>query len=778
MSDSKLYKEFDQCPICGDPLKKNKKGLMCNCCGFVAPTEEISSIDEARLNQASDALRSYRFDQAEEAYSLILEDNRDSDSLIHVAALWGKLLANFGVVYIKDMNGSLIPTFAEYDPDYKSITEAVEYKAIVKSKVSNEVKNSYLEKAKLLDVVYKQIDKELDSKKEYDFFICTKISRKTPRHPEYDGYTEDSRIADDFYFALKDAGLSVFYSDKCCQGIEYDSQIFSAILKSKKIIIISSGKEYLESPWVQSEWRRWLNFIECGKKEKDSIYLYLPHYEKDPFDMPRALKKVQRYTRQLQLMNLLTAGTKKESPKKKQNDEVQSIKEQTELIKQSAKLEKTKAKIEEKALKDKAKEEKKALKAKADAKKKATSKTKRASRKKDFEYYISCHTKGWLYFLGTIPIVVCAVLALINIFKNNNVYTPEALQVTKTYFFIGIGVFIVGLVMLFVGFLNAYYENGDSDGDTVSLVANGIVNTLATIAGIVSMVAVLANGKLNITGYYVDEVGGAIYAQYDTRYEVVDIVDGKTDIIIEGRIGNLIVDEIGEDQFKGNTSITSLTFQNGDMTIKKGAFENCYNIESITFGPYTYNIGQSAFAGITGLDFINVGKATLVSNYDSQSQYAYQKEGNMFGYSTTAVLSIDGGKISYMVDMVDTYIISNGSEVLISSYGKENGANVYIDNTIVVFTEGVNFTDTKMYVRVNDALLGNNFKYYPVGYTIYLPESVTSIPDYFFGDLMHLDKLTIHYAGTEEMWKEISISDTGNSNLSKAKIIYNSTYVD
>ena len=130
MSENKLYKEFDICPICGDPLKKEKgtKNVKCSCCGFVAPTVEVNSLDEARLNSASDALRSYKFDTAEENYSLILEDNRDSSSEIHVAALWGKLLATFGVVYIKDMNGTMIPTFSEYDPDYKSILDSEEYK--------------------------------------------------------------------------------------------------------------------------------------------------------------------------------------------------------------------------------------------------------------------------------------------------------------------------------------------------------------------------------------------------------------------------------------------------------------------------------------------------------------------------------------------------------------------------------------------------------------------------------------------------------------------------
>ena len=308
MSEIELYKEFDQCPICGDPLKKNKtnNGLICGCCGFnITQKTKISDEDKERLIQANEALRSYEFERAEARYNLIIQDNLDNEE-IYLAALFGKLLSQFGVVYIKDTNGEMIPTFAEYNPSVKSMLTSSVYKQIISLKVKDEIKNPYINKINKLDEIYKRIDSELASNNEYDLFICTKISKKTIYNPNERGYTEDSRIADDFFQELRAKGLKIFYSDRCCNQVEYDSQILSALLKSKKILIIATEQEYLESAWVQSEWRRWLNFIDCGVKSKDSMILYFPYFEKEPFELPRVLRKVQRYSRLLQVVNMLT----------------------------------------------------------------------------------------------------------------------------------------------------------------------------------------------------------------------------------------------------------------------------------------------------------------------------------------------------------------------------------------------------------------------------------------------------------------------------------------
>ena len=94
-----MYKEFEQCPICGDPLVKKRNDdtvLICECCGFnINTTRSISEIDKERLREANEALKLYEFEKAEEKYNLILEDN-PQNSEIYLSALFGKLLSTFG----------------------------------------------------------------------------------------------------------------------------------------------------------------------------------------------------------------------------------------------------------------------------------------------------------------------------------------------------------------------------------------------------------------------------------------------------------------------------------------------------------------------------------------------------------------------------------------------------------------------------------------------------------------------------------------------------------
>ena len=148
MSKSVIYKEYDQCPICGDPLiidGKDSGRLKCGCCGFNVKVEaEVSQDDTERLKAAYDALRSYEFTVAEDRYNLILDDN-SFDSDIYAAALFGKLLTEFGIVYIKDFNGITIPTFSEYNPDMLSIKLSDTYEELASCKCDDKVKESYLD---------------------------------------------------------------------------------------------------------------------------------------------------------------------------------------------------------------------------------------------------------------------------------------------------------------------------------------------------------------------------------------------------------------------------------------------------------------------------------------------------------------------------------------------------------------------------------------------------------------------------------------------------------
>lgn len=74
-----------------------------------------------------------------------------------------------------------------------------------------------------------------------------------------------------------------------------------------------------------------------------------------------------------------------------------------------------------------------------------------------------------------------------------------------------------------------------------------------------------------------------------------DVVIGET-VVIEGKTYQ--VTGIGDDAFKGNTAITSITIPDGINTIGAGAFDGCSQLTTIIIGKGVTTIGEKAFAHI------------------------------------------------------------------------------------------------------------------------------------------------------------------------------------
>ena len=293
-----------KCLTCGESNEKyliaNKKMddcFICDRCGSVFFVTNNS--EQSALKEAQNALSLYNFSKADDLYKNILMNT--SNEKTKAMCYFGRLMSLFGVVYIKDFNGNLIVTFCNYDPQYTSIKETSYFECLM----NNEHYLLYQDKLEILDKEYKKIKYELNKGLMYDVFICTKISLKTKDNPNCEGFTEDSRYALKLYDELTSRGLSVFYSDKLLSGIDYDAQIYSALLRSKNILVISTKKDYLESPWVESEWRRWINFIEKDIKEKSSMLLYVPLGQH--IDLPRRLEKIQKFNDPLDIVTLLVS---------------------------------------------------------------------------------------------------------------------------------------------------------------------------------------------------------------------------------------------------------------------------------------------------------------------------------------------------------------------------------------------------------------------------------------------------------------------------------------
>ena len=307
------------------PIEKDS--YICEYCGglnYITTTEEDFNFQLANNN-----LSIYKFEEADDIYKKIIDESTNDKTTS--MALMGRLLSYFGIVYVRGYGSKVTtPTFARYNPDIPSIKSSRYYKQLCNLDIDSYELQKYKTQIDELDKVYTRIDNDLNDTPEYDVFICTKISMRTKDEPNNKGYTEDSSIATKLYFILSKEGLNVFYSDITLKGVEYDSQIYSALSKSKTILVISSSKEYLESVWVESEWRRWLNFIDVGFRKKDTFLLHL--IEKG-IEVPSVLQKAQVID-YYKIYDAIDSIVNKDKKKANQNnvlfDELKKIQEETE----------------------------------------------------------------------------------------------------------------------------------------------------------------------------------------------------------------------------------------------------------------------------------------------------------------------------------------------------------------------------------------------------------------------------------------------------------------
>ncbi|MBQ8448642.1 MAG: leucine-rich repeat protein, partial [Clostridia bacterium] len=146
------------------------------------------------------------------------------------------------------------------EPEYEKIMSLLKDDA--------ELRFSYEEKAAKIDDALDNFKKLIGSA-DNDVFICVKISASTEADPARNGTTEDYKFALKVYDDLKKRGIKVFFSYVTLKNdVKSDEKIWSYLVKSKKMLLIGSSSEYLESAWVQSEWKRWLHL-----KREDELYI-------------------------------------------------------------------------------------------------------------------------------------------------------------------------------------------------------------------------------------------------------------------------------------------------------------------------------------------------------------------------------------------------------------------------------------------------------------------------------------------------------------------------
>jgi len=276
-----------QCITCGNNIYgnfiKSDGGHICKCCGVFykksAKKNDINQKIQCEIGYSQ--LKRYEFDAAKDTFKSIIIEHPDN-----INALWGILLARYGVVPVKGFfDGTVEPIycFPEYEEQgSKKFRDEREYKMLMelleKQNADLNVSYFYEEKAKEIE---RAIDKFTECKKktDVDVFICVKISAATEEEPQKSGRTQDYEYAVKVYSDLTAKGVNTFFSFvNLKNNIESDDLIWSNLVKSKKMLLIGSAEEYFESVWVKSEWKRWLYL----GREKDLYICSMKHDNEYP----------------------------------------------------------------------------------------------------------------------------------------------------------------------------------------------------------------------------------------------------------------------------------------------------------------------------------------------------------------------------------------------------------------------------------------------------------------------------------------------------------------
>ena len=412
---------------------------------------------------------------------------------------------------------------------------------------------------------------------------------------------------------------------------------------------------------------------------------------------------------------------------------------------------------------------------------------------------------GISMILVAIGIVIFTVTTIINECKGLSTLNNESLNKLKTSFYISLAIIAIGVglavLSYFVGKKIDYNANKRyykaSYGDRIcgrvhyefekkSLLhyIPGGLNALAAVANLVMVIITIFSGKLGIVEYYENENDGIVYAQTRNQFKIMGVNKDVNEITIRGEVNGFYLDTIKKGTIKPSKDVKTVNFVDGDINFGKKAFAGWSNIEVINFDENSYNMDSFVFKDAIKLKEVNVGAAsiTISTEYVSWGTYSSTVYDNIFGGITNATITVNGGKLYYLSDSVNTYKIGNNSEVVIvnsyedASYKNNSG---YAVNKKLVLLDGFTFDNSILVNSFNTKMFGFELQFYPFAYTMYIPKSVTHIPDSFFGDrLFSYNEVKVYYAGSEAEWNNVSIDSTNNSNYTngKVKMIYNTPY--
>lgn len=271
-----------KCKMCGGTLEVNagESVIECSYCGNMNTLPKLD--DDRRVSlydRANHYMQNNEYDKAMSTYEKILEEDKTD-----AEAYWSIVLCRYGIEYVEDPTShKRIPTINRMQ--MTSILADQDYKSALKYADSYQ-KSVYEQQAKDIADIQKGILEIVNNEEPFDIFICYKETDNNGRR------TQDSVLAQELYYGLKNEGFKVFFSritleDKL--GVAYEPYIFSALQSSKVMVVIGTKPEHFNAVWVKNEWSRYLSLIRNGEKKT-----IIPAYkDMDPYDIPDELSHLQ-----------------------------------------------------------------------------------------------------------------------------------------------------------------------------------------------------------------------------------------------------------------------------------------------------------------------------------------------------------------------------------------------------------------------------------------------------------------------------------------------------
>ena len=264
------------CTCCGSvlTLEEDVNVRECPACGTSNARPKVTGDSLLTLQRATEQRLACDFHNAELSYQQVLLYRPDEHE-----ALWGRLLCRYGVEYVEDpATKRRMPTV--HTVQMKPLQAQPDFVKACKLAPAP-IRAQYELDAAYIDDAQAEIRQKAKSCKPYDVFLCHKTTK-----PGSKDKTEDFHRATQLYHFLKDQGVKVFFAPECLQdaaGANYEAGIYHALHTAKMMLLICSEPEYLTSPWVRSEWSRFLDIIE-QEPEKQIVPLLYDHF--DPDDLP------------------------------------------------------------------------------------------------------------------------------------------------------------------------------------------------------------------------------------------------------------------------------------------------------------------------------------------------------------------------------------------------------------------------------------------------------------------------------------------------------------